>query len=224
MQTNIISALNAVGFTLAAGDPTYTLVGAACQAFVPIWSSMSVEMSPGTGPPPVGVYPHAHSFLGTNLVMLTTAYQSAMFLIASVPGGGFQVPPQPPGQTSLLFFTQVWASELLKVVDSVQLTTNVSDGSAVHDHKAVIIPPPPNNTHWATLSTPAQVLALATTMATAIENGLITKHGATYFKPSEPLSKFHVFITEFSKGFLNEIKNNSLVVVSMGAGHIHALF
>jgi len=224
MQTNIVAALNATGkFTIAAGDPTYNLIGAICQAFVPVWMSMSVELAPGTGPPPAGVYPHAHSFLGVNLIALTNTYQMAIFAITSIPGSGFQVPPQPPGQTSLLFFTQCWAQELMKVVDSVQLTSNVADGAIAHDHRTVIIPPPPNNTHWATLSTPAQIQALATTITTNMENCLILKHGATKFKPSEPLSEFHGFAMELSKSFLTEIKNNSMMLPMAGAGHIHVL-
>lgn len=228
MRDNIVAAINAnTGgkFQIDNTVPTYFMIWGSCQAFITVWTtSMSAEMSVGTGPPPAGTYNHSHFFQGFNLVTLTNAYQSLFFnTTIALAGGKFVTPPPAPAQPSLQFFTEGWAQELMKFVDSVQLTSNVADGGATHDHKSVIVPPPPNGTHWATLNTPVQISAIAQTIVAGLEAYLITKHGPTKFIPTEPLSSFHVFAIEFAKAFLTEIRNNSVMLPIVGAGHIHIL-
>jgi len=224
MRTRVINSLNTSGnFSIGSSGPTYALVDAACQAFVPLWvTSISADMRPGTGPPPPGVYLHAHSFTGANLITITNAYQTSIYGFA-VASEEFGIPPMPPALTAMLFLTQCWAQEFIKFVDSMWLRSNIQDGGVVHNHFNRPPPAPPTNTHWESLDSDTKIAGYTTILVRSISNCMTTKMGSTKFNPSDPLSQFNSFITELTKAFLEEIRDNSVIVPIVGAGHIHAL-
>ncbi len=216
MKNNLLAALNTKTYTDPQTGETrrmfniptpgllypltapYVFINSACTQFVNLWITLTGDMLPGLGPPPVappGTYNHAHYLTGAGLPTRISTYISAM--TSDLLSSNLYV----AGQGGWELFVSCWCTHFLTAIDTTQqLTTDIVDGAVLHTHSWVLLPDP------ATIKT--QIISC---MASVVIN------------PFDPLCFFVPFVEELSKEFIRAIEEDSVLVPTVGANHIHFL-